>query len=140
MVSLSYGVNMKKLDYKRTSYPIDLADDQWEKIKDFFPHGNKSAIHKRSLVEAVLYLVDNGCKWRALPHDYTKWSTVKSFYYRAIESGTWEKVKDFLVKEIRKKAGRSEIPSDTLIDSQSTKTVSVGNGRGIDGGKKRKGS
>jgi len=72
MVSLSYGGNMKELDYKRTGYPSDLAVDQWEKIKDFFPQGNKSAIHKCSLVEAVLYLVDNGCKWRALPHDYPK--------------------------------------------------------------------
>ena len=69
--------------------------------------GNKGEIHKRSLVEAVLYLVDNGCKWRALPHDYPKWSTVKSFYYRAVENGTWEKVMQYLVKETCKKARRN---------------------------------
>jgi transposase len=90
---------MKNIEYKPTGYPTDLPDAQWEKISSFFPSGNKSTIHKRSLVEAVLYLVDNGCKWRALPHDYPKWSTVKSFYYRAVETGLWEKVMDSLVKK-----------------------------------------
>ena len=131
---------MKEIIYKPTGYPSDLTDVQWEKISEYFPNGNKSEIHKRSLVEAVLYLVDNGCKWRALPHDYPNWSTVKSFYYRAIESGLWEKVMDFLVRETRKKAGRSETPSYTLIDSQSSKTVAASDERGIDGGKKGKGS
>ena len=129
---------MKKIEYKPTNYPSDLTDKQWEKIAEYFPMGNKGAIHKRSLVEAVLYLVDNGCKWRALPHDYPDWNAVKSFYYRAVENGTWEKVIQFLVKETRKKAGRSESPSYGLIDSQSTKTVYASDERGIDGGKKRK--
>ena len=131
---------MKNIEYKPTGYPSDLTDGQWEKITKYFPMGNKGKTHKRSLVEAVLYLVDNGCKWRALPHDYPKWSTVKSFYYRAIASGTWEKVMDYLVKETRIKAGRSEIPSYSLIDSQSTKTTSSNEERGIDGGKKNQGS
>jgi len=131
---------MKNIEYKPTGYPRDLTDAQWEKIKEFFPQGNKSKVHKRSLVEGALYLVDNGCKWRALPHDYPKWSAVKSFYYRAVESGLWEKVMDFLVRETRKKAGRSEISSYVLIDSQSAKTVSASDERGIDGGKKSKGS
>ena len=130
---------MKKLEYKPTGYPSDLTDAQWEKIAEYFPMGNKGEIHKRSLVEAVLYLVDNGCKWRALPHDFPNWSTVKSFYYRAVENETWEKVMQFLVKETRKKAGRNENPSYGLIDSQSVKTLYASDNRGIDGGKKRKG-
>jgi len=131
---------MKEIEYKPTGYPSDLTDAQWEKISKLFPNGNKSEVHKRSLLEGVLYLVDNGCKWRALPHDYPNWSTVKSFYYRAVESGLWEKVMDYLVKETRKKAGRNENPSYGLIDSQSAKTVSASEERGIDGGKKGKGT
>ena len=129
---------MKNIEYKPTNYPSDLTDTQWEMIAGYFPAGNKSQEHKRSLVEAVLYLVDNGCKWRSLPHDYPKWSTVKSFYYRAVENGTWEAVMDFLVKETRKSAGRSEEPSYALIDSQSAKTAYHAENRGFDGGKKQK--
>jgi len=128
---------MKDIEYKPTNYPSDLTDAQWEKITTYFPTGNKGEIHKRSLVEAVLYLVDNGCKWRALPHDYPNWSMVKSFYYRAVACGTWEKAMEFVVRETRKKAGRNESPSYGLIDSQSAKTVYWSNKRGIDGGERK---
>jgi putative transposase len=131
---------MKNIMYKPTGYPSDLTDRQWEEIRGFFPGGNRSETHKRSLVEAVLYLVDNGCKWRALPHDYPNWSTVKSFYYRAVANGQWEKTMAFLVRTARKKAGRSESPSYCLIDSQSSKTVAASDARGIDGGKKSEGA
>jgi putative transposase len=129
---------MKDIKYKPSNYPSDLTDVQWETIASYFPTGNKGKIHKRSLVEAVLYLVDNGCKWRALPHDFPNWSTVKSFYYRAVESGTWERVTRFLAAETRKRAGRNESPSYGIVDSQSVKTIYASDNRGIDGGKKRK--
>lgn len=64
---------------------------------------------------------------------------MKSFYYRAVENGTWEEVMRYLVRETRKKAGRSESPSYGLIDSQSVKTIYASDERGIDGGKKQKG-
>ena len=44
-------------EYKATNYESDLTDRQWEEIKGFFPSGNKSKYNKRSLVEAVLYIV-----------------------------------------------------------------------------------
>ena len=65
-----------KAEYKRTNYPSDLSDREWEKIKEFFPAGNKSKYDKRNLVEAVIYVVKTGCQWRALPHDYPPYSTV----------------------------------------------------------------
>lgn len=122
-------------EYKPTNYPSDLTDEQWETIKDFFPVCNKSEHHKRSLVEAILYLVDNGCKWRALPHDFSPHDTVWSFYRRAKANEIWEKVMQFIVKETRKKAGRNENPSYALIDSQSVKTCYASDQIGIDGGK-----
>ena len=91
---------MKK-EYQATNYESDLTDKQWEAIKEFFPSGNKSKYHKRSLVEAVLYIVKTGCQWRMLPHD-----TVWSFYRRARENGVWDKMMKHLVKITRKQAGR----------------------------------
>jgi len=129
---------MKKLEYKPTNYPSDLTEKEWQIIEPIFLVGNKSVWHKRSLVNGVLYLVDNGCKWRALPHDYPPHDTVWSFYRRARESGLWERIMDALVKKIRESAGREASPSYGIIDSQSVKTVAASEERGIDGGKKRK--
>ena len=129
---------MKIIEYKPTGYPSDLTDGQWEEIAVYFPMGNKGKVHKRSLVEAVLYIVKTGCQWRLLPHDYPNWSTVKSFYYRAVKNGAWEEAMHHMVKKTRKIAGRNESPSYAIIDSQSVKTVYASDKRGIDGGKKSK--
>ncbi len=94
---------------------------------------------KRELTNAVLYLVENGCKWRNLPHDFPPYSTVHSFYRRARLSGLWDRILEHLVKKTRKDAGRKETPSYGIVDSQSVKTVGASEDRGIDGGKKRKG-
>ena len=93
---------------------------------------------KRELTNAVLYLVDSGCKWRQFPHDFPPYSTVHSFYRRARMNGLWDKILDALVKLTREKAGRNADPTYGIIDSQSTKTVGASEDRGIDGGKKRK--
>lgn len=89
-------------EYKATNYASDLTDKQWGKIKEFFTSGNKSKYNKRSLVEAVLYIVKTGCQWRMLPHDYPPHDTVWSFYRRARDKGIWDKVMKYLVKETRK--------------------------------------
>ena len=86
-------------------------------------------------MDAVLYLVDSGCKWRQLPHDFPPYSTVHSFYRRARISGLWDKILEHLVKKTRTNAGRKESPSYAIIDSQSVKTVAASEERGIDGGK-----
>ena len=50
-----------------TNYPGGLTDSQWGQTKGSFPQGPNSAHHKRGLINAVPYLADNGCKWRAIP-------------------------------------------------------------------------
>jgi putative transposase len=129
---------METIEFKPTNYPSDLSDTQWEQIAEYFPQGPNSDHHKRSLINAVLYLIDNGCKWRALPHDFPPYSTVHTFYRRARISGLWEKVLQAIVEKARLKAGRNAAPSYGIIDSQSVKTVYASDERGIDGGKKQK--
>jgi putative transposase len=93
---------------------------------------------KRELTNAVLYLVDTGCKWRQLPHDFPPYSTVHSFYRRARINGLWNKILKYVVKKTRINSGRKESPSYAIIDSQSVKTTLASEERGIDGGKKQK--
>ena len=123
---------------RRKSYPSDLTDKQWEEIAPLYTGMRNCTWSKRELTDAVLYLVESGCKWRQLPHDFPPYSTVHSFYRRARISGLWDKILEHLVKKARTNAGRKESPSYAIIDSQSVKTVAASEGRGIDGGKKRK--
>lgn len=90
---------MEKIEFIPTNYPSDLTDAQWELIEEYFPQDENSTHHKRSLINAVLYLLANGIKWRAMPHDYPPWSTVHSFYWRAKVSGLWKKVLEAIVKK-----------------------------------------
>ena len=124
---------------ERRKYASDLSDSQWAMIKPLFPRaGNRSKREKRELVDAVLYFVDNGCKWRNLPHDFPPYTTVANFYYAAIRNGLWEKIRAALVERVRSQAGRNADPSYAIIDSQSVKTTSAAQKRGIGGGKKQK--
>ena len=78
---------------ERKKYASDLTDSQWEIIKPLLPKaGKKSKWEKRELINAVLYLLENGCKWRTLPYDFPPHTTVSNFYYAAGKSGLWEKL------------------------------------------------
>ena len=122
----------------RKSYPSDLTDSQWKEIEALYTGMRKCKWSKRELTNAVLYLVDTGCKWRQLPHDFPPYSTVHSFYRRARINGLWNKILKYVVKKARTNAGRKESPSYAIIDSQSVKTTLASEERGIDGGKKQK--
>ena len=124
---------------KRKAYESDLTDSQWEIIEPLmWKSGNKSKWEKRELINAVLYLVDSGCKWRQLPHDFPPHTTVSNFYYKAVREGLWEKILKVTVIKTREEAGRSPEPSYALIDSQSVKTVYSSDERGYDGGKNKR--
>ena len=121
-------------------YITDLSDNQWKIIEPIFIGENRGkhlqTHSKRELVNAVLYLNKTGCQWWLLPKDFPPYPTVWSFYRRAMKSGLWEKIMDNIVKKSRISTGRTASPSYSLIDSQSVKTTSASEERGIDGGKK----
>ena len=122
----------------RKKNSTDLTDEQWAEIAPWFVGMRKYKWEKRELLNAVLYLVDSGCKWRQLPHDFPPVFTVHSFYRRAKLSGLWDKILQHMVKVTRKNAGLEENPTVTLIDSQSVQNASVSEQSGYDAGKKRK--
>ena len=129
---------MKKDYLARHSYPTDLTDEQWAVIEPLFVGMREYKYSKRELLNAVLYVVDSGCKWRQLPHDLPTWQTVYSFFRRAKISGLWDKMLRHLVEVTRKKAGRNPNPTYAIIDSQSVDTAYASEQVGYDGGKKTK--
>ncbi|MBX9837745.1 MAG: transposase [Silvanigrellaceae bacterium] len=52
------------------AYPSNLKDREWLKIQHFFKNGNRTKHSKRTLMNAILYLVKTGCQWRWLPQAF----------------------------------------------------------------------
>ena len=58
---------------KRKSYPSDLTDTEWKLIEPLLPkplrRGPKENVDLREVVNGIFYLLQEGCRWRSLPHD-----------------------------------------------------------------------
>jgi transposase len=64
-----------------------------EKVSPYLPvqRGNVS-IDNLTLVNAVLYIAENGCKWRGLPGYYGKWGTIYRRINRWAKNGTLKRL------------------------------------------------
>ena len=53
---------------------MELTKEQDARISECFPKQRKPAkISNLEVLNAVLYVVENGCKWRRLPKEYVDW-------------------------------------------------------------------
>jgi transposase len=54
-----------------------LSEDQYEMIRPLLPvqRGNVR-IANLDVINAVLFVAENGCKWRALPARFGNWHTI----------------------------------------------------------------
>lgn len=127
-------------------YPCDTSDAEWALIEPLLPApasetssgGHPEKHPRRDIVDAIRYLTDNGCKWRALPADFPPWKTVYGFFTRWSRDNVIIGLRDTLRETIRTRQGRDPQPSAGIIDAQSIRaaeTVSRDT-RGYDAGKK----
>jgi len=117
-------------------YDTNLTDARWQIIAEFIEDGRKRKNSLRTIIDALLYVVKTGCQWRYLPKDFPKWQLVY-YYFRKFETtGLIEMIHATLREKVRVKKGKQISPSLGLVDSQSVKTASLTEEKGIDGNKK----
>jgi transposase len=114
----------------RRSYPTDLTNAEWAILEPLLPKtlqgGRPEERSRRELVNAMFYVLKNGCTWRSLPHDFPPWSTVYSYFRKWRMSGLWQEINDALRPRVRQRAGKSPTPSAGIMDSQSARTTEKG--------------
>ena len=68
----------------RKAYPSDVTREQFEKIREDLEKAKKKTHPSKydiyDIFCAVLYLLKEGCTWRAIPHDYPNWQNVRYHY------------------------------------------------------------
>jgi transposase len=79
---------------------MELNEKQYEKIAKYLPRqrGNVS-MSNLQLVNAILYVTENGCKWRALPESYGNWHTVYTRMNRWSKNGVLRRLFEALQQE-----------------------------------------
>ena len=121
------------------AYPTDLNDTEWAQIAPYLPAPNATGAPRqhswRTLLNAMFYVVKNGCTWRALPHDFPIWQTVYHYFRHFRLTGFWEQLNTDIRTAVRTQAGKAAQASAMIADSQSVKSAEGGENRGFDGGK-----
>jgi transposase len=72
---------------------MELTEAQCERIKDALPEqrGNVS-LRNLQVLNAVLYVAEQGCKWRGLPKRFGRWHTVYMRMSRWSKNGVLDRV------------------------------------------------
>src|SRR4051794_15794024 len=125
----------------QTSYM--LSNSRWEEIRAIIePKERKRKVSLRVVISGIIYLLENGCKWKHLPSCYGCYKTVWYYYNKWMLYGVLEQLLYKLDVKLRttKQHRKQDEPSLLIIDSQSVKTTAgTSRSTGYDANKKIKG-
>jgi transposase len=87
--------------------------------------GRPEAHCRRAVVDAIRYVVHNGCVWRAVPAGFPPWRTVYGLFQRWNVTGVTIALHDALHGQARRAAGCNTEPTAAVIDSQSVRAAAT---------------
>jgi len=79
---------------------MKITMGEYMKIKPCLPKQRGNVVYENlRYLNALLYVVENGCKWRSLPAEFGNWNSIYQRTRRWANNGTLEKVFFELQKE-----------------------------------------
>jgi transposase len=72
---------------------MEITAEQFSRIESYLPvqRGNVSLTNLQ-VVNAILYVAENGCKWRALPKRFGNWHTIYTRMNRWAKAGVLDRL------------------------------------------------
>ena len=72
-----------------------LADEEWDCIADIFPapaQTGRPPRDRRTILDAILWVMRTGSPWRDLPEEYQPWATVWDLFDKWNADGTLDEI------------------------------------------------
>lgn len=113
-----------RYERKGLRYPSDLTDTEYALVEPFLPA--ERSVSRRSLINAVLYVLTTGCQWRQLPKDFPPKSTTHDFFVEINCTGVLTKIHHVLHAKVRELEGKAAGPTLAIVDSQTVKSAEKG--------------
>jgi transposase len=111
------------------AYPSNLSREQYEYLSELIPEakpgGRPRSVEMWEILNALLYLLVEGCRWRSLPGDFPAWQTVYTYFRNWRRDGTLIKIHDQLREWTRIEQERQPSPSEAAIDSQTVRSAAM---------------
>ena len=72
---------------------MEISAEQFNRIEAFLPvqRGNVS-LSNLQVINAILYVAENGCKWRSLPKRFGNWHTIYTRMNRWAKAGVLDRL------------------------------------------------
>lgn len=79
---------------------MKITQEQFERIADCLPRQRGHVTQDNlNVINAILYVAENGCKWRALPKEFGNWHSIYARMNRWSKNGTLDKIFEKLQRE-----------------------------------------
>lgn len=76
----------------------ELTPERWAQLAPLIPsRQGRPVTDARLMVEGILWVMQTGSPWRALPKRFGPWTTVAERYRRWRKEGVWERIRQALL-------------------------------------------
>ena len=79
---------------------MEITPEQYRLIEGYFPTQRGNVKNQTlQVLNAILYVAENGCKWRGLPNRFGNWHTIYTRMNRWAKNGVLDRIFEALQRE-----------------------------------------